>query len=241
MEPSALVATILEHFEPWRGYGGGMLGLVGEWRRGVPPEEAATAIFPEGSFGNGAAMRVAPVAALWWHEPDTLADVARRQAEVTHAHPLGVDGAVLQARAVGRAAATAAFGGADLRALADTASSATLRDGIERATALAAAWPGDPDLTLAEVAAQLGNDVTAPRSVPAALWAAAVADTAAEVVELALGVGGDADTIAAMAGAVAGAAVGGAGLPGDWIARLEDGPRGRRYAVELAERLAARP
>ncbi|HEX2027594.1 MAG TPA: ADP-ribosylglycohydrolase family protein, partial [Nitriliruptorales bacterium] len=51
VEPAALVATILEHFEPWRGYGGGMLGLVDQWRRGVPPEVAATAIFPEGSFG----------------------------------------------------------------------------------------------------------------------------------------------------------------------------------------------
>ncbi|HEX2029493.1 MAG TPA: ADP-ribosylglycohydrolase family protein, partial [Nitriliruptorales bacterium] len=124
---------------------------------------------------------------------------------------------------------------------ADDAASATLRDGLERAAALADVWHEDPDLTFPEVASQLGNDVTAARSVPAALWAAAVADGADEVLELALGVGGDADTIAAMAGAVAGAAVGAAGLPEDWVARLENGPRGRRYARALAERIATRP
>lgn len=238
VEPQRLADTFLEHHESWRGYGGGMLRLLDVWRSGTPVEEAATVVFPDGSFGNGAAMRVAPVGVLWSHDPVRLAEVARRQAAVTHAHRLGQAAAALQARAVGLAAERGRFGARELDELAGTVTEPELRDPYDEARRLRDGWV-EPDLTLAQVARRAGNEVVGHRSVPAALWAAAVGDTLEEAVELAVGLGGDADTLAAMAGAVAGAAGGQAAVPGTWQERFEAGPHGRDYALQLAERLAA--
>ena len=51
---------------------------------------------------------------------------------------------------------------------------------------------------------------------------------------------GDADTLAAMAGALAGAHLGVEALPAHLLDRLENGPKGREYIRQLAIRLAAR-
>jgi ADP-ribosyl-[dinitrogen reductase] hydrolase len=48
----------------------------------------------------------------------------------------------------------------------------------------------------------------------------------------------DADTIAAMAGAIAGARFGASAIPRRWVEPLEDGERGRTHVEALAERLA---
>jgi ADP-ribosyl-[dinitrogen reductase] hydrolase len=48
----------------------------------------------------------------------------------------------------------------------------------------------------------------------------------------------DADTIAAMAGAVAGARFGASTIPRRWLEPLEDGARGRSYVEALSGRLA---
>lgn len=238
VDPDGLARTFLEHYEAGRGYGAGMHGLVELWRSGMPVAEAATAIFADGSFGNGAAMRVAPVGVLWAHDGDALAEVAARQARVTHVHPLGVDGAVAQARAVGLAATSGSFGPEQIEAVADAAHEDELRERLQRAVDLIDRWDRDPGIGLADVADRLGNHVVAHRSVPAALWAAAVAADVPDGVALALGLGGDADTIAAMTGAVLGAAGTRHAVPGEWLERFEDGTRGRRHVLELAGRLA---
>jgi poly(ADP-ribose) glycohydrolase ARH3 len=49
--------------------------------------------------------------------------------------------------------------------------------------------------------------------------------------------GGDTDTIAAMAGAVSGAYLGASAIPADLLASLEDGHQGRSYIDDLATRL----
>ncbi len=241
VDPQALARVFLAHHEPWRGYGGGMRRLLDVWRSGTPIEEAATAVFPEGSFGNGAAMRVAPVGVVWAHEPDRLDEVARRQASTTHAHRLGQAAAALQARAVGLAAVRGRFDVEDMAALAPAVAEPELQEPFETALQLGERWPEDDRLTLAQVAQQAGNEVVGHRSVPAALWAVAVAEDLERAVELAVGLGGDADTLAAMAGAVSGAAGTRRAVPIAWVERCEDGARGRSYALELAGRLAAIP
>lgn len=47
-------------------------------------------------------------------------------------------------------------------------------------------------------------------------------------------IGGDADTIAAMAGAIAGARFGASAIPERWLAGLEDEGRGRSHVERLA-------
>src|SRR5262249_50393892 len=85
---------------PWsRGYGPGAARVLKRIRRGEAWEAASKAVYAEGSYGNGAAMR-APVLALFYaRDRDSLLNAARISAMVTHAHPLGIEGAVLIALA----------------------------------------------------------------------------------------------------------------------------------------------
>jgi poly(ADP-ribose) glycohydrolase ARH3 len=90
--------------EPWRGYAQGpptLFALVA--RSGISYPEAARILFGgSGSLGNGAAMRIVPVG-LFFHNSPQLYEQACASAEVTHAHPVGMDGAAVQALAIARA------------------------------------------------------------------------------------------------------------------------------------------
>jgi poly(ADP-ribose) glycohydrolase ARH3 len=225
VDPKRFVARILERYDDRRGYGAGMRRLVRLWREGRDHGEAATAVFPDGSFGNGAAMRVAPVGLLWAHDRDQLTVTARRSAEVTHAHAIGVDGAVVQACAVRTAALEGDFGFDHIAEL--PAATDELRAGLATAARLpATSSPG-------MVARALGTQATAQRSVPAALWCAAAARDVPTAVTAAVALDGDTDTIAAMAGAVRGAAVGVAAVPSEWLEAVE----GHAEVRSVAERL----
>lgn len=237
VEPSGLTKTMREHFEGDRGYARGMFGIVDAWDRGLSPDEAATSVFPDGSFGNGAAMRVAPVGLVWRHDIAALRRTAQTQAAVTHAHPVGKDAAAAQAHAVAIAATAGAFTVEDLHGLAAAAETAELQRTLGIAAAVATRHLDGP-MPYPEVAEIVGTGVLADQSVPAALFVAATAGSLPDAVVVSLALGGDVDTIAAMACAVMGAADGDSDIPGAWLDRLEDGDRGRRYAVALADRLA---
>lgn len=233
VEPDDYVALLTERVELWRGYGAGMQLLVDAWRRGVPWREAATTVFPEGSFGNGAAMRVAPLGAACAESPLKAGALARDQAEPTHAHPVGIDGAAVVAAAAALAVRRGRFGAAELADVAELAATRAMTAALGEAAALARdlgdpAHEGGPtDRTLAATADRLGTGVTADQSVPLALWIAACAGDVADAVTCALAAGGDVDTIAAMSAAVTAAAVeaGGASPAVDerWVAAVDGG------------------
>ena len=90
--------------EPWRGYASGPPTVFSKVeRQGMAYAEAAMTLYGgEGSFGNGAAMRIAPVG-LFFHDAPDIYERARLSATVTHAHPIGIDGAAVQAQAVAQA------------------------------------------------------------------------------------------------------------------------------------------
>jgi poly(ADP-ribose) glycohydrolase ARH3 len=228
-----LARRMLERFDARRGYGAGMRRLVELWRAGWAPDEATTAVFPDGSFGNGAAMRVAPVGLRWAGRPDVVTDVAARSARITHAHPVGIDGAVVQAHAVAWAASTGAFTLADVAAL--PASTAELREGLD------AAVHTDPATAPAAVADVLGTAPVAHRSVPAALWCAATSEDVPQAITLAVALGGDTDTVATMAAAIRGAVAGVAGVPAAWVTLLEGHAEVRDAADRLSGSIAGDP
>jgi poly(ADP-ribose) glycohydrolase ARH3 len=235
VDPQGLADLILDHVEEHRGYGGGMRRLLDVWRAGTDVEQAATAIFPDGSFGNGSAMRVAPVGVVHAGDAVRRAEVAARQARITHAHPIGLDAAQVQAHAVALAATREGFDRETIEELASGCGTAEMAAGL----AAAAREPHPTGVTdFAEVARRLGHEVLAHRSVPAALWIAAVAESFRDGMGIVLALGGDADTIGAMAGAILGAAGGVDVIPKPWIARLESGARGRPYAERLARELS---
>lgn len=194
-------------------------------------QTAARAAFDgEGSFGNGAAMRAAPVAlgAAGLHD---AAEQARRSAEVTHAHEHGIHGAEFQVCAAYQVLHSDPAQPFDvdqlLHDLGRVVRSRQWHAKLERVSELVLS-KADPD----HVARAVGNDVTALGSVPTALVAFLIdRDDPAEVVRYAIRVGGDTDTIAAMAGALAGARHGAAAFPQSWIDRLEVADRLRTLAA----------
>ena len=218
--------------EPWRGYGAGPPQVFMRAARGVPYVEAASEQHDgHGSFGNGAAMRAAPCAVAGGDDLERVADLARRQAVVTHAHPLALDGAVLLAVAVAAVAHTTDDDPVEAVALAIP----HLRtDEFRRATETALAH--GPHLTPRGIAQELGRGVAAVEAVPAAVAAfLGFPDVPEDALVQAVGIGGDTDTIGAMTGALVGARVGARGLPQHLLDRLESRAELARRAVALAE------
>ena len=223
IDPDALARGFARRYtaQPNRGYGGAMFELLpaigaGDWRVEAPKLFEGT-----GSFGNGAAMRAAPIGAYFADDPERVAEQARRSARVTHAHPEGVAGAV--------AVAMAACFMARARDL----------DADEELDLIGEVLPYLPDsevrlrltqaqnmddATSEQVAEVLGSGqaVTAMDTVPFCLWCAhhegayfeeALWHTVAGL--------GDRDTTCAIVGGIVGARVGVAGIPAEWREKRE--------------------
>lgn len=228
VDPDRLAVRFAENFEPYRGYGGGAVVLLRQIREGVPWREAAAGAFGgQGSMGNGAAMRVAPLGAFHAGDSATAALQAMRSAEVTHAHPEAILGAVAVAVAaaeVGHARLTGHRPDPDelFNVVRDHLVDSRVRDGIVRAGGLLAA-------SVAEAAYELGNgsQVLAFDTVPFALWVAAtrIGDYPAAI-HACIEAGGDVDTTAAIVGGIVGAYAGTGpdGIPGRWLEHREPLP-----------------
>ncbi|WP_197319367.1 ADP-ribosylglycohydrolase family protein [Saccharomonospora sp. NB11] len=221
------------HAEPWRGYGGGVTKSFRLIVEGTPWRQAIRAVYPEGSFGNGGAMRVAPVA-LVGADVAQVAELARRSAEVTHAHEDALHGAVCQAVAVHAALALAPDEPVRAGDFVDTVRRAVpsplWQDKLDHVIGLVERQAGP-----AEAAEVLGNDVSAPGSVPLALLSfLRNAGSPSDAVRFAIRAGGDTDTVASMAGALAGAHSGYAAWPRNAVSRLEAAAQLHLYAEHLA-------
>ena len=230
VEAEHLARAFQEAYEPDRGYGGGTRKVLELWTDGVPVGEAAGRVFGgEGSRGNGAAMRIAPVAVRYRGDPQRLLGEAAASARVTHAHPVGVDGAVVQAAAIGAALRDEPI----LEAARAAARTEELQAGLGDVGALLAEHRGP-----ALVGVRLRSSSDACGSVCAAIYSALAHPTFEATVCFAVGLGGDTDTVAAMTGAIAGARHGAWSIPRRWLDVLENGDRGRDHVQRLAIRLA---
>lgn len=233
IDESALVSRWTATIDSRRGYGHGFLKLYGLWREGMDWEQAATAIFRDGSYGNGGAMRVHPLGAYYADDEQSLVMAVEQATRVSHGHPLGLDGARVQAAAVAAACrgekaeeiVAAARKAAQTKAFAKKLGA--LEGLLERAA--------DP----IEAVFILGNSVAALDSVPTALYCALATESVVEAARYAICCAGDTDTIAAMAGAVNGGRYGLGALPDGLMAELEEGPRGRDYVLALCRQLWA--
>lgn len=230
-----LAATFVEQFraEPWRGYGAGPPQVFGMLATGVAWDEAAKRLFGgEGSLGNGGAMRVAPAALVAFPDLDRTAGLARDSARITHAHELGMEGAAIQACAVSLLLQGVGSEGPEavVTALGPHVRSPALRERLERVASLS------PHARPQEVVDRLGHGITALEAVPAALAACLLRlGSFRDAVCFAIGLGGDTDTIGAMAGALAGAHHGESGIPLAWRQRVEGVARLRSLADGLLE------
>jgi len=235
-----VAARFAARYDPERGYGGNARRILAAIARGRPWREVVEEMtLPGGSWANGAAMRVAPVALAFYPDRERVARAAEAQAEVTgHGHPLGRSGARLQALAV-HAALESGAAGEDFPVEQFVGRDA---EGMPEEIARALGWLGDRlDASPEEAVRALGTGGRASHSVPAALWAfLSRRDEPEEAIVRAVNLGGDTDTIGAMTGALTGAFHGVSTLPRRWVEALEDGEHGRSYALDLADRLYTR-
>src|ERR1044072_5528779 len=88
-----LARSFAERYDRDRGYGPAMHRLLWEIKSGEDWSERAQSLFGgRGSFGNGAAMRVAPIGAFFADDITTAVEQALRSAVVTHTHEEAVAG-----------------------------------------------------------------------------------------------------------------------------------------------------
>ena len=220
--------------EPWRGYARGPPRVFRLIRSGLSWSEASKHLFGGmGSYGNGAAMRVAPVGLLYYDNPETLRSVAYEQSRITHAHPLGMEGAAIQAYAIALAVKSDPSRSLNppdfLEELMNFTNNDVYRMKLKRIGDLLSVEADK--LTIIK---ELGNGVEAHNSVPTAIYSFLKnADNFKDSVLYAISLGGDTDTIGAMTGAISGAYHGIEAIPEDWKRDLER----REYIENLAERL----
>ena len=223
IDPDALAHAFVRRWsaDPNRGYGHGAYGLLDRVRQGARWRPEARALFGgQGSFGNGAAMRAAPIGAYFADDLDRVRAEALRSAEPTHTHPDGAAGAV----AVAVAAALVASGCSPASLLAETCrltpAGHTL-DGLRRAEAT----PLDIEPATAAAALGTGLDVAAHDTVPFCLWAIARHLVSYEDALWAVASQhGDRDTMAAIVGGVVVLGTGAESIPVLWRAATEPIP-----------------
>ncbi|MEU4113961.1 ADP-ribosylglycohydrolase family protein [Kitasatospora sp. NPDC028055] len=208
-----------------RGYGPAANRLLRLIREGGDARALAAELFDgQGSYGNGAAMRVAPLGAAHAGDLAAVIQLAARTAVITHTHPQAVDGAIAVAVAAALAV-RARTGGTTpetfLREVAFRTPLGVVRDGLNEAVGLLA----EPDRLLAASVLGNGSRTSAADTVPYALWCAAhhLTDYPAAV-RAAIAAGGDMDTVAAITGGVVAAHTGTRGIPAAWMAAREPLP-----------------
>ncbi|MEU0582707.1 ADP-ribosylglycohydrolase family protein [Streptomyces sp. NPDC006132] len=224
IDQDALARSLAEHHDFDRGYGPAVNRLLRLVREGGDWRELAAGLFNgQGSWGNGAAMRIAPLGAWYADDPEQATHQAEISAYPTHQHREAVVGAMAVAAAAAFAAAPGGPPGAG-----------DLLDGVielvPQKSAVGAGLRRARDMLdygdAATVAAVLGcgRRTTAHDTVPFALWSAArsLGDyeqafwTTAQA-------GGDVDTTCAIVGGVI--ASGKAGMPpAEWTERTEPLP-----------------
>lgn len=187
--------------------------------RGEPWEQAsqeAQELNPDNA-PNGSLMRCAPLALFFYRQPEVVATLSPVLSRITHAHPdcewacvcLNVAIAWLLSGKRRSESIERAYDACD-------GASAELRERIGRAM--------EPDCEVSPTGYVLDT-------LQIALWAFLHADSFESALITVVNQGGDADTIGAVTGAIAGARYGLSGIPGRWLTPLKE----RDFLINYAD------
>ncbi|MFO0612304.1 MAG: ADP-ribosylglycohydrolase family protein [Polyangiaceae bacterium] len=246
----ALMTLMGEEFVAWarapennRAPGGTCLAGCRELAHRVPWRTAGV----RNSKGCGAAMRAAPIGLYHHDDVDALVRVAAAQSSLTHRHPTATASSVAAAAAVAHVIRTGAIDGmlAFTRACVERLTPALLRDvGADEAAsdALGASEMLEHldrteevlDRDTDDVCRLLGGAWVGEEAVATALWCVLKANgDFREAVIRGANSSGDSDSIACIAGSIAGALVGARALPEAWVTGVEKAELLRRLADAL--------
>jgi ADP-ribosylglycohydrolase len=247
--PEAYAARLAAFFGEGRdvGAGPGTRAAARRLLEGTPWQEAGT---PAPYAGNGSAMRAGPLGLLFTGDED-LTRAAAEQSGITHRDPRCAAGSVAVATAVALATARRRVHADDfLVALAERA--AGFDRSVADAVAGLAGWAALPPTAAAlhlraarldPAHAEEWQGISA-YVIPSVVWSLYAflrsPDDYWATICTAIGVGGDTDTMAAIAGAISGARLGPDALPASLLARVNDrGAWGAEPLAGLARRCAA--
>lgn len=223
VDQDALAESFARHHDFDRGYGPAVNRMLRLIREGEDWRTLAAELFNgQGSWGNGAAMRIAPLGAWYADDPEQATHQAEISAYTTHQHREAVCGAM----AVAAAAALAADPAGPPKAsdLLDGVIALVPRSAVGAGLRRARDMLDYGDATTVAAVLGCGRRTSAHDTVPFALWSAARAlDDYERAFWTTAQVGGDVDTTCAIVGGVLGAR-GDEVLPAAWLARTEPLP-----------------
>ena len=204
--------------DPERGYGKMARRILESLSTGSHWKEASMNAFGGGSFGNGAAMRVAPIGGYFADDLIAVSQAAASSARVTHFHPEGIAGAIAVAVASAVAFSSRSLpaketGDAIWDAVLAHTPEGKVRSGLSKAQAMSEA-------TAHEVAREVGNGagVSAQDTVPFCIWSACrnfgdFREALLSTVEI----GGDCDTNCAIVCSIVTSYRGMEAIPPEWL------------------------
>ena len=227
IEQNELAQEFAARYDISRSYGPAMHGLLENIRLGVAWQTATRWLFEgQGSWGNGAAMRVAPLGAYFADDLHAAIKNAALSAQITHTHPEAVAGTI----AVSVAAALAH----QMRNAPDPPTRAAFIDAIlpyippsivrEKCRHARDLTP-DCSVRLAVAALGNGTGISAQDTVPFCLWCAGEKLTNyEEALWLTVSGLGDRDTTCAIVGGIVPLFAGRASIPALWLENREPLP-----------------
>ncbi|MGW5772518.1 ADP-ribosylglycohydrolase family protein [Streptomyces longwoodensis] len=220
IDQDALARSFAEHHDFDRGYGPAVNRLLRLVREGGDWRELSAAFFNgQGSWGNGAAMRIAPLGAWYADDPEQATHQAEISAYPTHQHREAVVGAMAVAAA---AALAAAPGGPPTpESLLDGVIALVPRSAVGAGLRRARDMLDYGDAATVAAVLGCGRRTTAHDTVPFAVWSAARSlERYEEAFWTTAQVGGDVDTTCAIVGGIVSAGRAGA-PPAAWAERTE--------------------
>ncbi|XP_053985839.1 ADP-ribosylhydrolase ARH3-like isoform X2 [Hylaeus volcanicus] len=255
------------YLEPNRGYGPGVVTVFQKLRGNKFSDVLSPAkeqFNGQGSWGNGGAMRVTPVALFCYQNYDKLLDMVRKTTQLTHTHKVGIDGAILQAVAVQQSLLLNPSEELNVTNFIDNLIHKMEQiEKDEDGLGLSEPQPYKAQLDIIKtlisesnegpheekVVQKLGNSVTALYSVPTAIFCFLRAQkpiTGIETenplrraVQYAISLGGDTDTIGSMTGAIAGAFYGENNINSNLLQHCEASDEFRTLADQLFDKVMA--
>ncbi|MFF9159898.1 ADP-ribosylglycohydrolase family protein [Streptomyces longwoodensis] len=220
IDQDALARSFAERHDFDRGYGPAVNRLLRLVREGGDWRELSAALFNgQGSWGNGAAMRIAPLGAWYADDPEQATHQAEISAYPTHQHREAVVGAMAVAAA---AALAAAPGGPPTpESLLDGVIALVPRSAVGAGLRRARDMLDYGDAATVAAVLGCGRRTTAHDTVPFAVWSAARSlGGYEEAFWTTAQVGGDVDTTCAIVGGIVSAGRAGA-PPAAWAERTE--------------------
>lgn len=233
INPTKLAESFSKHFDISRGYGLGAEQLLLDIKDGGDWQILAPAMFDgTGSFGNGSAMRVAPIGAYFSGDMETVIEHARQSSIVTHTHADAISGAIVVAVAAAQVYQFSSFENKPQpeiywAAIMDAIPNGQLKQAVEKAANI------DKDTSTEDAAKLLGCgwDISAIDTVPFALWCAITyLDDFEEALWQTISVGGDTDTTGAIVGGIVASFGGQECITKDWLDKREELPH---WALDL--------